>query len=167
MKLSDILRKVLTGENAAPDGETEAPQSEVAEREERLPEGVTVNKVGKRVIELKVSDVAAVRPPLPEGYFYPDAKQAAHLHAELLRELPDNHPLFGVPLETFAACERNDDTLFRYRGNPRLFVLVHLTWLGRTEIDEHHPGVVFTGSFEEWVKREEYIFNTYINPPAD
>lgn len=51
---------------------------------------------------------------LPEGYFYPDAREAAHLHAELLRELPSNHPLFGVPLETFAARDGTTTRFFDF-----------------------------------------------------
>ena len=158
-KLSEILRKALTGETAE-----EQIERKNAPGDEPLPDGVTINRVGKRKIELKVSDAAAIRLPLPEGYFYPDAEKAAHLHAELLRELPSDHPLFGVPLETFAVCQRNDDALFRYRGNPRLFVLVHLTWLGRTEIDEHHPEIVFTGTFEQWVEREKTLYG--LEPPV-
>ena len=122
---------------------------------DNAPHEAPVNKVGKKIFELKVSDAAAIRPQLPESFIYPDAADAAHLHAELLRELPPDHPLAGVPLETFAACESNDDVLFRFRGNPRRFVLVHLTWLGRTEIDAHHPGVVFDGTFEEFLEREK------------
>ena len=109
---------------------------------------MTINRVGKRIIELKVSDTAAVRRALPAGYVYPDAAESARLHAELLRELPSNHPLFGVPLETFAAREGSDDTLFRYRGNPRLFALVRPAKSGQAEI-------VFTGNFEQFVEREQ------------
>ncbi len=105
--------------------------------------------------EPKIEAFVAPRPALPEGYIYPDSEEAARLHTELLRELPADHPLFGVPLETFAAREGNDDTLFRYRGNPRRFVLVHLTGLGRTEINESHPKIVFYGTFEEFVEREK------------
>lgn len=104
------------------------------------------------------------RPLLPEGYFTPDAREAAHLHAELLRELPADHPLFGVPLETFAASDGTDDTLFRFRGNPQRFVLVHLTWLGRTEIDENHPNILFDGTFAEFLEQEKELYG--LEPPA-
>lgn len=90
-------------------------------------------------------------PILPEIYYYPDDQEAAHIHAELLRELPSDHPLFGVPLETFVACDANDDTLFRFRGNPGRFVLLHLTWIGRTEIDKDHPSIVLHGTFADFL----------------
>ena len=173
-KLSELFRRVVARESAAPAAKPAAPPPEVAQaqteatgaphdephdepfrNDEPLPDGATVNRVGKRKIELKVSDAAAVRPALPAGYRYPDAEEAARLHAELLRELPPHHPLFGVPLATFAAREGSDDTLFRYRGNPRLFALVRPTKAGQAETDGSHPAIVFTGSFEQFVKREE------------
>ena len=172
MKLSEIFRRTVAGESAAPNSEIAAPREAAQEQFEpvnasggtELREGETVNLVGKKRIELKVSDFVAVRPLLPAGYFYPDAEAAARLHAELLRELPSDHPLFGVPLETFAAREGNDNTLFRYRGNPRLFALVHLTGLGATEINEHHPEIVFNGTFEAFVEREKTLYG--LEPPA-
>lgn len=133
------------------------PQVELAD--ESLPKEAKVNLVGKKIFELEVSDAKAIRPTLPAGFFYPDARDAADLHAELLRELPPNHPLAGVPLETFAACHSNDDVLFRYRGNPRRFVLVHLTGSGRTEINEHFSAIQWSGTFEEF---EDYL----LEPPA-
>ena len=158
--LANLRRKVrglvsLSGE--------EATEAVAAPDEEELANKPIVNKVGKKVFELKVSDVVAVRPALPTGYFYPDAEECAHLHAELLRELPPTHPLFGVPLETFAAREGTDDTLFRFRGNPRRYVLVHLTGLAQTEIDENLI-VVFDGTFEEFLQREKTFYN--LEPPA-
>ena len=131
-----------------PNQEIETPA--VAPADEHSIDEQTVNKVGKKVFELKVSEAVAIRPLLPADYIYPDAEEAARRHAELLRELPSDHPLFGVPLETFAVREGNADTLFRFRGNPRRYILVHLTGLGRTEI-------VFDGTFEQFVAREQTL----------
>ena len=169
MKLSEIFRKAIARKSPAPASETVAPPPEVAEAQAELTNASggdqwldveTVNRVGKRKIELTVSDSVAVRPPLPAGYAYLDTEASARLHAELLRELPPGHALFGVPLETFAAREGTDYTLFRYRGNPRRYVLVHLTGLGRTEIDRQRPAILFDGTFAEFLEFE----NARISP---
>ena len=156
--LANLRRNVL---NAISPSEPETEPSINAEHSEAsdaetAPEERT-NSVGKKIFDLKVSDAAAIRPPLPAGYVYPDAEEAARLHAELLRQLPSSHPLFGVPLETFAACERNDDTLFRYRGNPRLFALIHLAGLSEKITDEKPSGVIWSGTFEAWTVREKSL----------
>lgn len=75
------------------------------------------------------------RPELPIGYCYPDVEEAARLHDELQRELPPGHLLYGVPVEVFAARETTDDVLFRHLKTLQHFTVVHLTWIGRTEID--------------------------------
>lgn len=151
MKLSDIFRKAVFGGNSLPESQTDAPQRENSADLPAFvdaPEKLSGEDSAQKELEIVRPKTPSL--PLPEGYFYPDSAKAAHLHAELLRELPANHPLFGVPLETFAACEANDDTLFRFRGNPGRFVLVHLTWLGRTEIDKDHPSIVLDGTFADF-----------------
>ena len=157
------LRRNIFGHTFPSKPEVAAPVS-VKPADEPLPKEAKVNLVGKKIFELEGSDVVATRAPLPAGYFYPDATESANFHAELLRELPDEHALFGVPLETFAAREGNDDTLFRFRGNPRRFALVHLTWLGRTEIDADHPSLLFAGTFEEFLQREKELYG--LDPPV-
>ncbi len=158
--LANLRRNI--GDLIAPaDAQTPA---ETAPGDNGVAQAQIVNKVGKIRIEPQGSDVVAVRPALPASYFYPDAEEGARLHAELLRELPPGHPLAGVPLETFAASRGTDDTLFRFRGNPRRFVIVHLTNSGRTEIDEHHPSVEFDGTFEEFLERERELYG--LEPPA-
>lgn len=161
MKLSEIFRKIVVGEKALAESETDAAQLEIAREQPDLSEEEIAIDAE---VEVELPPFQPPRVALPEGYIYLDAAESARLHAELLRELPPVHPLFGVPLETFAAREGNDDTLFRYRGNPTRFVLVHLTWLGRTEIDADHPGILFTGTFAEWVQREKQLYG--LEPPA-
>ena len=97
----------------------------------------------------------SLRHPLPADFSLPDATEAAYLHAELLRVLPDNHRLFGVPLELFAVRDGSVDALFRYRGNYRRFVLIHLTRARQDESGEHHPAILFDGTFDEFLNHEK------------
>jgi hypothetical protein len=100
-------------------------------------------------------DNTSNRPDLPEGWYYPDAAESELFHAELQRELPPGHLLFGVPVATFATRDGTDDTLFRHRDEPERFTLIHLTWLGKTEINSEHPTVEFDGTFAEFLADEE------------
>lgn len=69
-------------------------------------------------------------PKLPEGWFYPeDADIGSRLHAELQRELPPGHLLFGCAVETFAYRHGSDDVLFRHREQPGRFTVIHLSWI--------------------------------------
>jgi hypothetical protein len=99
------------------------------------------------------------RPALPVGWFYPDAETARSLHGELQRELPTGHLLAGLTVETFAWREHaTDDVLFRHVQEPKRFVIIHLSWLGRTEINAEHPTVEFDGTFEEFLVNEEACY---------
>jgi hypothetical protein len=95
--------------------------------------------------------------PLPLGWEYPDSDWAASLDAELQRELPPGHPLYGCRVEVFAAREGDDDTLLRHLDDPGRFTVVHLTWLGREEINAQHPWVEFDGTLAEFLDREHRI----------
>ena len=94
---------------------------------------------------------------LPKGWFCPDTDETHSLHAELQRELPSGHILYGVPVITFATRRGIDDVLFRHRDEPDRFTVVHLSWLGRTEINARHPTVEFDGSFSEFLAEEDRI----------
>ena len=95
------------------------------------------------------------RPKLPEGWFYPDSETADGLHAELQRELPPGHFLHGLEVQTFAWRDgATDDVLFRHTAEPERFTVIHLSWLGRTEINVKHPTVEFDGTFEEFIADE-------------
>src|ERR1700685_1451945 len=92
---------------------------------------------------------------LPEGWFSADPEQAKRLLDELQRELRPGHVLYGVRLETFAhRDDATDDVLFRHVDEPTRFTNVHLTWLGREEIDRHHPSVTFDGPFDAFIASE-------------
>ncbi|MCU0867689.1 MAG: hypothetical protein MUC36_28225 [Planctomycetes bacterium] len=96
------------------------------------------------------------RPVLPEGWFYPTADEAAALLQELLRELPPGHLLDDVRVETFAHRRgATDDVLFRHLDTTDRVTVIHLTWLGRTEIHLDHPGVEFDGTLADFVAEEE------------
>jgi len=97
------------------------------------------------------------RHELPDGWDWPDADEAVNLHAELQRELPPGHLLYGVPVVTFAMRDGIDDVLFRHRDEPDRFTVIHLSWLGRTEINAQHPTVEFDGSFSEFLEEEARI----------
>lgn len=100
------------------------------------------------------------QPALPEGWFYPDAETVELLHAELQRELPPGHLLTGRAVEVFAWCGGGyDDVLFRHTDEPARFTVIHLSWLGSTEINAQHPTVEFDGTFNEFTAEQERIFD--------
>ncbi len=95
---------------------------------------------------------------LPEGWQRPDATVAQSLEAELQRELPQGHLLFGAPVEAFGHSPGSDDVLFRHRGKPDRSTFAHLTWVGHTEMNAQHPTVEFDGSFAEFLAYyEEFL----------
>jgi hypothetical protein len=99
------------------------------------------------------------RPALPEGWFYPDLATAQLLHAELQQELPPGHLLYGRAVEAFAWREgATDDVLFRHLDKPLRFTVIHLSWLGRIEINSQHPTVEFDGTFKGFIAEEETLY---------
>ena len=94
---------------------------------------------------------------LPQGWEYLESEEAAGRLAELKRELPPNHQLFGIEVETFAARIGDDDTLFRHVNCEDRYTVVHLTWLGREEINAQHPTIDFDGTLAEFLTREQRI----------
>lgn len=106
------------------------------------------------------------RPALPSGWFYPDDETARHLYAELQRELPPGHLLTGRPVATFAWRDgATDDVLFRHAHEPERFTVIHLSWLGRTEINANHPTVEYDGTFAGFLAEEERLYG--LTPPED
>jgi hypothetical protein len=89
-----------------------------------------------------------------------------NLHAELQRELPPGHVLTGRALETFAWREgATDDVLLRHTDEPERFTVIHLSWLGRTEINSEHPTVEFDGAFAEFLAEEKRLYR--LTTPED
>ena len=89
------------------------------------------------------------------GWHCPDDAVASSLHAELQRELPPGHLLFGRAVEPVAYRQDQDDVLFRHKGEPDRFTVVHLTWIRKREIDAQHPSVCFDGEFADFFAHEE------------
>jgi hypothetical protein len=119
----------------------------------------------RRIDEAVVSQIPSSRPALPVGWFYPNAEMAQSLHAELQRELPPGHLLTGRLVETFAWREgASDDVLFRHIREPERFTVIHLSWLGRPEINAQHPTLEFDGTFAEFQNNEARYGLT---PPRD
>ena len=108
-----------------------------------------------------MNDQHTFRRELPQGYECPPVEEAAGIHAELQRELPEGHLLFGVPVETFAVSTGNDDVLFQHVKQPERFTIVHLTWIGKTEINAQHPTVEFDGTFEKFVIHMEEFWSWF------
>ena len=89
---------------------------------------------------------------LPEYWEHPSDDMAKRLYEELQRELPSGHLLCDVPVEVFAwTGGGNDDVLFRHLDKPDRFTIIHLSWLGRTEINAQHPTVEFDGCFAKFL----------------
>jgi hypothetical protein len=106
-----------------------------------------------------MSPIRPFRPMLPIGWYYPNQETSQSLHAELERELPPGHLLSGLSVETFAWREGGtDDVLFRHILEPERFTVIHLSWLGRTEVNALHPTTEFDGTFIEFLAEEESLF---------
>jgi hypothetical protein len=108
---------------------------------------------------------APERYELPEGWFWPDADEARSLHAELQREMPPGHLLYGLSVNTFATRRGTDDVLVRHEDDPDRFTVIHLSWLGRAEINARHPTVAFDGSFSGFLAEEARI-NAFLKDRA-
>jgi hypothetical protein len=100
---------------------------------------------------------SANAPPLdrlPEGWFVSDPDIAASMEQELARELTRGHMLDGKPVRVIAHREGTDDILCQHLADPIRFTVIHLTRIGRTEIDHKHPCVEADGSFEDFLAYE-------------
>jgi len=89
------------------------------------------------------------------GWHYPVENVAHGFHAELQRELPPGHLLYGRAVEVIAYREDRDDVLFRYVDEADRFTVIHLTWIRKREINAQHPSVCFDGTFEEFFAAEQ------------
>jgi hypothetical protein len=85
---------------------------------------------------------------------------AQSLYAELQREVPPGHLLYGRALETIAYRQDQDDVLFRHQDEPERFTVIHLTWIRQREINAEHPSVCFDGTFPEFIAREGRFYGS-------
>jgi hypothetical protein len=86
---------------------------------------------------------------LPSGWHWvTDGQQRREVEAELSRELPQQHVLFGRAVRLLARHDRRDDFLFRVED--ATVAQVHLTWT--VETDPFFPHTEVHPSLEEWAK---------------
>ncbi len=105
------------------------------------------------------------RPALPVGWFHPeDAATTSSLEDELRRELPPGHLLFGRAVDIVAHRHGTDDILVRHRDRPQRFTVVHLSWIGKQEIDARHPTVEFDGTLEGFLAEEKRLYGLSPEP---
>jgi hypothetical protein len=97
------------------------------------------------------------------GWHYPVENVAHGFHAELQRELPPDHLLYGRAVEVIAYREDRDDVLFRHVDEPDRFTVIHLTWIRKREINAQHPSVCFDGTFEEFFAAEQKYYSSEEN----
>jgi hypothetical protein len=102
------------------------------------------------------------RAPLLEewGWYCPDTALAQSLSAELQRELPPDHLLFGRAVEAVAYRQDQDDVLFHHQNEADRFTVIHLTWSRKKEIDADHPSICFDGSFEDFFDTEQKFYES-------
>ena len=92
---------------------------------------------------------------LPKGWFVINEKQSAGLLAELQKELPIGHLLYGKSLKVIAdRDEATDDILCQDENNLKRFIVIHLTWSGKTEKSITCPYVECDGSFNDFLEYE-------------
>lgn len=87
---------------------------------------------------------------LPVDWVRWDDYEPESLLAELHRELPQGHKLYGVPVKPYAALRADDSVAFLHCDEPERITVVHLTWCGCTEINADFPSVEFEGTRQEF-----------------
>jgi hypothetical protein len=71
------------------------------------------------------------REGLPAPWWVPDEAAREKLTSELLTEVSDGHPLFGLDTSVLNRCAACDEVLIRVGEGD--FGMVHLTWSGKSE----------------------------------
>jgi hypothetical protein len=93
---------------------------------------------------------------LPECWYRADSEEEARLTKELQLEMIPGHQLYGKDVKVIAHRDgANDDILCAHADENNLFMVVHLTWSMKPEIDDKHPSIFFQGSYKEFLKWEE------------
>lgn len=100
-----------------------------------------------------MTDTGSVARSLPDGWFIDD-DQLVRAQAELARELPPGHLLSGRSVRVVAIRDGTDDVLCRHVDDHARFTVIHLSWLGREELDAHHPTVEVDGDFDAFLRYE-------------
>jgi hypothetical protein len=95
----------------------------------------------------------------PSELDWPDRWVAIHyddvgkFSRELLREMPSDHRLYGLPFCVMGRREDRDDFLFQIQDADYKFAHVHLTWA--KESDPQWPWTTLYKTFEDFIAEEE------------
>jgi hypothetical protein len=79
-----------------------------------------------------------------------DSKDSEKMEAELRKELPEKHVLWGEKTKLIARAQDADDCLFLLEDGR--VAEVHLTWSGKREPDAKWPQAVIHKNLEHWSK---------------
>ena len=75
------------------------------------------------------------------------------LEVELRNETGDRHPLYHQKAISVGRRHDTDDVLFLLLDHPAPLAVVHLTWSGRPERNNHWPQTTFYASLDDWIER--------------
>ena len=82
--------------------------------------------------------------------------------AELRKELTQGHPLYGKNIAILADRRGGtDDILVNHVDDPARFTVVHLTWVGKPEINSNFPAIECDGTFSNFLEYER-AFNFWL-----
>jgi hypothetical protein len=73
------------------------------------------------------------------------------MELELIRELADEHPLYGLSVRTLARRGDCDDVLFAIEDGTGRVAAVHLTWTQNPPEQPPWPGTTLFPSLDDWV----------------
>lgn len=73
---------------------------------------------------------------------------------ELIKEVSENHILYGVEVKEIARREDCDDVLFLLLDGSNRYAVVHLTWSGKREDSKNYPKTRLYDNLEEVIINE-------------
>ena len=88
---------------------------------------------------------------LPQGWIPASGESATKLVAELHRELPASHQLYGRQVHAVARRQDRDDVLFRSLSDDGPVFCVHLTW--SVETDPKWPWTETYDGYDDFLER--------------
>jgi hypothetical protein len=94
------------------------------------------------------------RIPQEWGWFVSSPETAASMERELLAELCEGHLLKDRTVKIIANRHGTDDVLCWHVNEPDRFTVIHLTWSGAEEVNDH-PWVEADGSFDDFLAYEQ------------
>ena len=91
---------------------------------------------------------------LPDGWYESEKTESSARYAELQKELTTGHLLYQRAVTVVAHRDGSDDILCQHNDDLERFTVIHLSWIGRTEINAEHPTVEVDGSFADFLNYE-------------